>query len=62
MFFAPLAHALRLANKSPSHIPLAFFKLILLCCISVGLFVMLSFLRAVTAPSWNSLSQPPASF
>lgn len=39
--FAPLAHILRLVNKFPSSIPQAFFKVLFLCCISMGLFVLL---------------------
>lgn len=35
----PAAHALRLVNKPPSCVPQAFFKLLLFCSISVGLFV-----------------------
>ena len=38
----PSAHALRLLNKS-SCIPQVFFKLMLLCCISAGLFAVLPF-------------------
>lgn len=36
-------HVLRLVNTSPSHTPQAFFKVLLLHYISMGLFVVLSF-------------------
>ena len=41
---APLVHTLRLVNKlvNKSPIPQAFFKLLLLCCLSAGLFAVLS--------------------
>lgn len=32
----PYGHALRLVNNPPSHMPQAFFKLLLLCCIFKG--------------------------
>ena len=38
----PLAHALRVVNKSPSWEPQAFFKLLLVSSISTGLFVVQS--------------------
>ena len=38
----PAAHILRLLNRSPSCEPQGFLILLLLCCISAGLFVMLS--------------------
>lgn len=38
----PLKYKLRLVNTSPSCIPQMFVKLLLLCCISIGLFVILS--------------------
>ena len=38
---APPGQALRLVSKCPSHIPQAFCKLLLLCCISMGLFAVL---------------------
>lgn len=40
-FPAPPAHAPRLGNKCPSSIARAFFKLLLLCCISEGLLCSL---------------------
>ena len=40
---APPTQALGLANKSPSHIPQTFFKLLLLCSVTMELFVVLSF-------------------
>lgn len=39
---SPPTHALSLINKSPFLIPQMSFKLLLLCCISVELFVVLS--------------------
>lgn len=42
MIHTPPAHILRLVNESVSHIPHTFSKLLLLCSISVGLFVVLS--------------------
>lgn len=38
----PVQHTPILVNKSPCHIPQAFFKLLLPCCIFTVLFVMLS--------------------
>lgn len=38
----PSTNVLRLINKFPSHVTQVLFKLLLLCCISVALFVMLS--------------------
>ena len=37
-----VAQVLRLVNKSSSHIPQAFFKLLILCCISASPFIVLS--------------------
>lgn len=39
----PATHVLRLVNKFNSLISQVFFKLLNVCCISVELFVMLSF-------------------
>lgn len=41
MIPAPAAHALSLVNNFSSHTPQAFFKLLLLCSISEGLFFSL---------------------
>lgn len=56
MISAPPAHILRLVKKYPFCIPLAFFKLLLLCSISMGLFVVQS-LRVGTLSFRVSQSQ-----
>ena len=61
---APPTQVVRLLNKFLFHKPLAFFKLLLLCCISAGLFVVLSLqgpLRARAQFSIALLSFPEPS-
>ena len=44
--YTPLLHTQKLLNKPPSSIHQAFFKLLLLFCISVGLFIVAVSLKA----------------
>ena len=60
MILVPLADILRLVNISPSHMPQAFFKLLLLSYISVGLFVMLSKRRDSVSSYPFGLPEPKA--